>query len=99
MYGSLLLFVELFGIFMSIFVICFQYKHLLMILLAMESLGLVLFVMALTSCSYIYMSDVGCVLIVIVFGVCEASLSLAVMVMMISAHGNDYVKSFDFINC
>nr|APX39897.1 NADH dehydrogenase subunit 4L [Lachnaia cylindrica] len=69
-------------------------KHLLLMLLSLEFLSLTMYFGL-----FIYLSGIGqenffC-LIYLTMSVCEASLGLAILVMMIRSHGNDYVMSLN----
>nr|WMC20896.1 NADH dehydrogenase subunit 4L [Helicocranchia sp. n SB-2022]WMC20932.1 NADH dehydrogenase subunit 4L [Helicocranchia sp. n SB-2022] len=76
------------------FVLLFQWKHILNILLSFEILTLgIVFSFLLTW--GVYSSDCSIVMVIIVFGVCEASLGLSLLVSMIRVHGNDYVSSLN----
>nr|AHA47376.1 NADH dehydrogenase subunit 4L [Idiosepius hallami] len=85
----------LLGLFIYIsgsFVLLSQWKHILNILLSFEimMLGVILlflFTLGLNS------GDYSLVMVLVVFGVCEASLGLALLVSLIRVHGNDYVSS------
>nr|AKC35093.1 NADH dehydrogenase subunit 4L [Sepioteuthis lessoniana] len=90
MSGELLL-----GIFVymsGLFVLLFQWKHILNILLSFEIMMLgIIFSFLLTW--GLYSNDYSIMMVVVVFGVCEASLGLSLLVSLIRAHGNDYVNS------
>nr|APX40599.1 NADH dehydrogenase subunit 4L [Cryptocephalus mystacatus] len=67
-------------------------KHFLMMLLSLEFLVLSLYLglfIFLSSFNYEYFF----MLIYLTMSVCEGSLGLAMLVMMIRSHGNDYVLS------
>nr|APX40014.1 NADH dehydrogenase subunit 4L [Lachnaia pubescens] len=69
-------------------------KHLLMMLLSLEFLSLSMYFGL-----FVYLSMLGqeiffC-LIFLTVSVCEASLGLAVLVLMIRNHGNDYIMSMN----
>nr|YP_004935444.1 NADH dehydrogenase subunit 4L [Bathyteuthis abyssicola]BAL27727.1 NADH dehydrogenase subunit 4L [Bathyteuthis abyssicola] len=85
----------LLGIFIYIsgfFVLLFQWKHILNILLSFEILMLgIIFSFLLTW--GLFSSDYSIVMIIVVFSVCEASLGLSLLVSLIRVHGNDYVSS------
>nr|APX40339.1 NADH dehydrogenase subunit 4L [Clytra quadripunctata] len=71
-------------------------KHLLMVLLSLEFLSLSMFFGL-----FIYLSLVGyevffC-LIYLTMSVCEASLGLAILVLMIRNHGNDYIMGMNLL--
>nr|YP_514803.1 NADH dehydrogenase subunit 4L [Sepia officinalis]BAE80069.1 NADH dehydrogenase subunit 4L [Sepia officinalis] len=73
-------------------VLLFQWKHILNILLSFEILMLgVIFSFLLTW--GLNSSEFNIMMIIIVFGVCEASLGLSMLVSLIRVHGNDYVNS------
>ena len=75
-------------------VLLFQWKHILNILLRFEILTLgIVFSFLLTW--GVYRSDCSIVIVIIVFGVCEARLGLSLLVRIIRVHGNDYVSSLN----
>uniref|UniRef100_E2ECD9 NADH-ubiquinone oxidoreductase chain 4L n=5 Tax=Nerita TaxID=52927 RepID=E2ECD9_9GAST len=86
------------GVLMAILTVCFQYKHLLSLLLALEAITLSLFLLLLAKLS-IASAESYISLGLITLGACEASLSLAVLVSLIRTHGNDYVSSFNTYKC
>nr|QXJ42333.1 NADH dehydrogenase subunit 4L [Sepiadarium kochi] len=73
-------------------ILLFQWKHILNILLSFEIMMLGVIIMFLFSWGG-YSSDYNLMMIVVVFGVCEASLGLSLLVSLVRVHGNDYVKS------
>nr|YP_009365216.1 NADH dehydrogenase subunit 4L [Spirula spirula]ARJ60733.1 NADH dehydrogenase subunit 4L [Spirula spirula] len=76
------------------FVLLFQWKHILNILLSFEILMLgVVFSFLLTW--GLFSSDYSLMMVIVVFGVCEASLGLSLLVSLIRVHGNDYVNSLN----
>ena len=88
----------LLGVLMSILTVCFQYKHLLSLLLALEAITLSLFILLIAKLS-MARGEAYISLGLITLGACEASLSLAVLVSLIRTHGNDYVSSFNTYKC
>lgn len=73
-------------------VLLFQWKHILNILLRFEILMLgVIFSFLLTW--GLNRREFNIIMIIIVFGVCEARLGLSILVRLIRVHGNDYVNS------
>jgi len=69
-----------------------QGKHLLNILLGFEIIILsIVFTFLLTW--GLYRRDYRLMIIIVVFGVCEARLGLSLLISLIRAHGNDYVRS------
>nr|YP_010944762.1 NADH dehydrogenase subunit 4L [Galiteuthis armata]WMC20860.1 NADH dehydrogenase subunit 4L [Galiteuthis armata] len=75
-------------------VLLFQWKHILNILLSFEILTLgIIFSFLLTW--GLYSNDCSLMMVIVVFGVCEASLGLSLLVSMIRVHGNDYVSSLN----
>nr|YP_009537163.1 NADH dehydrogenase subunit 4L [Callistoctopus luteus]ATU06702.1 NADH dehydrogenase subunit 4L [Callistoctopus luteus] len=76
----------------GLFVLMFQWKHILNILLSFEVLTLSVIVMFFFSC--VSMSfNLYLIMIMMVFSVCEATLGLSLLVSFIRLHGNDYVGS------
>ncbi|YP_112442.1 NADH dehydrogenase subunit 4L (mitochondrion) [Octopus vulgaris] len=76
----------------GLFVLLFQWKHILNILLGFEVLTLSVISMFFFSVGVVSL-NLYLVIIVVVFGVCEASLGLSLLVSFIRLHGNDYVMS------
>nr|YP_005351145.1 NADH dehydrogenase subunit 4L [Fissurella volcano]AFB78095.1 NADH dehydrogenase subunit 4L [Fissurella volcano] len=74
-----------------------QYKHLLMILLALEALLLCLFGLILLSNWSSFESHLC--LILLTMGVCEATMGLSILVSLVRSHGNDYVFSLSLHKC
>nr|WMC21022.1 NADH dehydrogenase subunit 4L [Ancistrocheirus sp. 2 FFA-2023] len=76
----------------GLLVLLFQWKHILNILLSFEILMLgIIFSFLLTW--GLFSNDYSIVMVIVVFGVCEASLGLSLLVSLIRVHGNDYVSS------
>nr|YP_009162950.1 NADH dehydrogenase subunit 4L [Uroteuthis duvaucelii]AKT93700.1 NADH dehydrogenase subunit 4L [Uroteuthis duvaucelii] len=76
----------------GMFVLLFQWKHILNILLSFEIMMLgIIFSFLLTW--GLNSSDYSIMMVIVVFGVCEASLGLSLLVSLIRVHGNDYVSS------
>nr|YP_010944798.1 NADH dehydrogenase subunit 4L [Pyroteuthis margaritifera]WMC20914.1 NADH dehydrogenase subunit 4L [Pyroteuthis margaritifera] len=74
------------------FILLFQWKHVLNILLGFEIIMLgIIFTFLLTW--GLLSNDFSIVMVIVVFGVCEASLGLSLLVSLIRVHGNDYVSS------
>nr|AWX90570.1 NADH dehydrogenase subunit 4L [Octopus variabilis]AWX90583.1 NADH dehydrogenase subunit 4L [Octopus variabilis] len=85
----------LIGVYMymcGLFVLMFQWKHILNVMLSFEVLTLSVIFMFFFS--WVVMSlNLYLVMILMVFSVCEATLGLALLVSFIRLHGNDYVSS------
>nr|YP_008994358.1 NADH dehydrogenase subunit 4L [Cistopus taiwanicus]AGS15331.1 NADH dehydrogenase subunit 4L [Cistopus taiwanicus] len=76
----------------GLFVLLFQWKHILNMMLGFEVLTLS--VISLFFFSLVMISlNLYLVITVVVFGVCEATLGLSLLVSFIRLHGNDYVSS------
>lgn len=76
----------------GLFVLLFQWKHILNILLSFEILMLgIIFSFLLTW--GLHSNDYSIIIVIVVFGVCEARLGLSLLVRLIRVHGNDYVSS------
>nr|QIZ12529.1 NADH dehydrogenase subunit 4L [Plaxiphora albida] len=78
--------------------LCLQRKHLLNILLLLELLMLSLFLL-LVCLSNGVGGEGLMVFVLLVFGACEASIGLSMMVILIRAYGNDYVSSLVINKC
>nr|WMC21034.1 NADH dehydrogenase subunit 4L [Egea inermis] len=76
----------------GLLVLLFQWKHILNILLSFEILTLGIIFSFLLSWGLLS-GDCSVMMVIVVFGVCEASLGLSLLVSMIRVHGNDYVSS------
>nr|YP_010454042.1 NADH dehydrogenase subunit 4L [Heteroteuthis dagamensis]QXJ42019.1 NADH dehydrogenase subunit 4L [Heteroteuthis dagamensis] len=76
----------------GVVILLLQWKHILNILLSFEimMLGIITFFMLSWGLGS---SDWSLMMVIVVFGVCEASLGLSLLVSMVRIHGNDYVKS------
>nr|QBM10933.1 NADH dehydrogenase subunit 4L [Onustus exutus] len=83
---------------MALISLSLQYKHLLSVLLSLEAATMSLF-MLLFSFSNNLMYSGQSALILITLGACEASLGLAILVILIRSRGNDYVNSFSTQKC
>nr|YP_010583752.1 NADH dehydrogenase subunit 4L [Sepia elegans]UXN83948.1 NADH dehydrogenase subunit 4L [Sepia elegans] len=86
------LLLSLYIYFSGIIILIFQWKHILNILLSFEvlMLGVVFSFLLIWG---LYSSENNIMMIIVVFGVCEASLGLSLLVSLIRSHGNDYVNS------
>nr|QIZ12542.1 NADH dehydrogenase subunit 4L [Tonicina zschaui] len=71
---------------------CLQRKHLLNSLLSLEMLTLSIFLMIMASASNSNNESI-LIFLFLTFAACEASLGLAMLVILIRTHGNDYVQS------
>nr|QXF29940.1 NADH dehydrogenase subunit 4L [Chloeia pocicola] len=76
---------------------CWQQKHLLMALLSLEAiiLSLTLFTILIT----FYNNEQFFSLIILTFGACEASLGLALLVLMLRSTGSDMVNTLTINKC
>nr|ARH54711.1 NADH dehydrogenase subunit 4L [Romualdius bifoveolatus] len=84
----------LFMYFSSILVFISKRKHLLLMLLSIESSVVALFVglmYYLSSMNYEFFFS----MIYLTMSVCEGALGLSLLVLMIRVHGNDFILSFD----
>lgn len=78
----------------GVIILLFQWKHVLNIILRFEIiiLGVIfLFLLSWGVCS----RDFRLIIVIVVFGVCEARLGLSLLVRIVRCHGNDYVKSLN----
>nr|YP_009528974.1 NADH dehydrogenase subunit 4L [Ophraella communa]AST14961.1 NADH dehydrogenase subunit 4L [Ophraella communa] len=71
-------------------------KHLLLMLLSLEFI-----VLSLYFGLYFYMNNMGFEyffsMIYLTMSVCEGALGLSMLILMIRAHGNDYITTFSFL--
>nr|YP_010454107.1 NADH dehydrogenase subunit 4L [Heteroteuthis hawaiiensis]QXJ42097.1 NADH dehydrogenase subunit 4L [Heteroteuthis hawaiiensis] len=76
----------------GVVILLLQWKHILNILLSFEimMLGIITFFMLSWGLGS---GDWSLMMVIVVFGVCEASLGLSLLVSMVRIHGNDYVNS------
>nr|YP_009158936.1 NADH dehydrogenase subunit 4L [Aegorhinus superciliosus]AHG32673.1 NADH dehydrogenase subunit 4L [Aegorhinus superciliosus] len=80
--------------FSSMFVFVSKRKHLLLMLLSLESSMVALYLGLFTLLSkmdFEYFFS----MVFLTISVCESALSLSVLVLMIRTHSNDYILSFD----
>jgi len=98
MINSFNLFCQL-AIIIALFRLLIQRTHFLMALLSLEGviLSLVLFVPIILCFSGNMIPSVRIVLLT--FGVCEASLGLRLMVFMSRSYGSDYIRSVSINKC
>nr|AUJ21411.1 NADH dehydrogenase subunit 4L [Chaetopleura apiculata] len=75
-----------------------QRKHLLNCLLSLEMILLSIFLVILSLLSGVS-SEGLMIFILLTFAACEASLGLALLVILIRSHGNDYVFSLSTHKC
>nr|YP_010454068.1 NADH dehydrogenase subunit 4L [Euprymna brenneri]QXJ42045.1 NADH dehydrogenase subunit 4L [Euprymna brenneri] len=78
----------------GVIILLFQWKHILNMMLSFEIMMLGVIFLFLMSWG-LYSNDYSLMMVIVVFGVCEASLGLSLLVSMVRVHGNDYVKSLN----
>lgn len=91
---SIYFLIFLFIYFASILVFTFKRKHLLLILLSLESSVVSLYIglfFLLSGIDYEFFYSI----IYLTIRVCEGALGLSLLVLMIRVHGNDYILTFD----
>nr|YP_009509600.1 NADH dehydrogenase subunit 4L [Pachygrapsus marmoratus]AUN45017.1 NADH dehydrogenase subunit 4L [Pachygrapsus marmoratus] len=74
------------------------HKHLLNSLLSLEFMMLSIFWLLVVHSSNIG-SEVYFGLFFLTLAVCEGALGLALLVLIVRSHGNDYFKSFNMLEC
>nr|YP_009573129.1 NADH dehydrogenase subunit 4L [Macromia daimoji]QBF44109.1 NADH dehydrogenase subunit 4L [Macromia daimoji] len=72
-------------------------KHLLSVLLSLEFIVLGLFIYI--AVVLLYYNMMYFLMYFLTFAVCEGSLGLGILVLMIRTHGNDYFGSFNVLQC
>nr|AWU48995.1 NADH dehydrogenase subunit 4L [Mesohomotoma hibisci] len=88
----LVFFTCVFMFYFGLKMIFFNAKHLLMILLTFEYIGLIIFLL-LINMFMIYMYDLSLIIYFLITLVCEAVLGLVLMTLVVRSHGSDYIKS------
>nr|YP_010454146.1 NADH dehydrogenase subunit 4L [Euprymna pardalota]QXJ42162.1 NADH dehydrogenase subunit 4L [Euprymna pardalota] len=78
----------------GVVILLFQWKHVLNMMLSFEIMMLGIIFFFLLSWG-MHSNDYSLMMVIVVFGVCEASLGLSLLVSMVRVHGNDYVKSLN----
>nr|QEJ81561.1 NADH dehydrogenase subunit 4L [Rhagophthalmus giganteus] len=80
----------------GLIVLCLKCKHLLLMLLSLEfivmSLYMGIYFVMLSYCYEYYFS-----MIFLTFSVCESSLGLSILVLMMRSYGNDYFQSLSLL--
>nr|YP_010577102.1 NADH dehydrogenase subunit 4L [Amphitretus pelagicus]UZN92548.1 NADH dehydrogenase subunit 4L [Amphitretus pelagicus] len=76
----------------GVFILMFQWTHILNMLLSFEVLTLSVLLMYFFSVGLMSF-ELYLIIVLMVFSVCEASLGLSLLVSFIRLHGNDYVSS------
>nr|YP_010264215.1 NADH dehydrogenase subunit 4L [Lucanus cervus]APO08640.1 NADH dehydrogenase subunit 4L [Lucanus sp. BMNH 1425267]QDW75839.1 NADH dehydrogenase subunit 4L [Lucanus cervus]QGQ62206.1 NADH dehydrogenase subunit 4l [Lucanus cervus]UIN24727.1 NADH dehydrogenase subunit 4L [Lucanus cervus] len=75
---------------------CMNRKHMLLMLLSLEFIVISLFFGLFMFLGF-YSWEYYFVLIFLTISVCEGALGLALMVMLMRVHGNDYTQSFNLL--
>nr|QIZ12658.1 NADH dehydrogenase subunit 4L [Callochiton steinenii] len=84
--------------FLAFLSFCLQRKHLLNVLLCLEMIILSLFMM-MVSLMELLSNEGLTVFIFLTMAACEASIGLAMLVVLIRNYGNDYVSSLSTHKC
>nr|ALO76528.1 NADH deshydrogenase subunit 4L [Scydmaeninae sp. 840218] len=80
----------------SVFLLLFYRKHLLLMLLSLEYIVISIY-FSLFFYLLMYQFNMYMLMIYMVMIVCEGVLGLSILVLMIRAHGNDYMKTFNLL--
>nr|QGN05593.1 NADH dehydrogenase subunit 4L [Lucanus maculifemoratus taiwanus] len=81
---------------MGLLSFCMSRKHMLLMLLSLEFIVISLF-FGLYMYLELYNWEYYFVLIFLTVSVCEGVLGLALLVMLMRAHGNDYIQTFNLL--
>nr|YP_009695049.1 NADH dehydrogenase subunit 4L [Emeia pseudosauteri]QEJ81587.1 NADH dehydrogenase subunit 4L [Emeia pseudosauteri] len=92
--NNVLIFFSMFLI--GILVFCLKCKHLLLMLLSLEFIMLSLFFGLQVSLTYYYY-ETNFSMVFLTMSVCEGSLGLSILVLMVRSYGNDYFQSFNIL--
>nr|WFP44757.1 NADH dehydrogenase subunit 4L [Typhoptera quadrituberculata] len=82
----------------GIWVFCSNRKHLLAMLLSLEFMVLSMFLMLFIVLNF-FENEIYFLMMFLSFCVCEGALGLAVLVLLIRTHGNDFFQSFSILQC
>ena len=82
----------------GIFVFVSNRKHLLSILLSLEYIVLISFFLLFIYLNFINYERFFSI-IFLTFRVCEGALGISILVSIIRTHGNDYLQSFNILQC
>nr|YP_010466948.1 NADH dehydrogenase subunit 4L [Hemigrapsus sinensis]UVF28720.1 NADH dehydrogenase subunit 4L [Hemigrapsus sinensis] len=97
-FSFLMVFCSLFMIFCGLWSFISYHKHLLNSLLSLEFMMLGVFWMLSLQLSMVG-SEIYFSLFFLTLAVCEGTLGLSLLVLIVRSHGNDYFKSFNFLEC
>nr|YP_010946293.1 NADH dehydrogenase subunit 4L [Allacta robusta]WGO57011.1 NADH dehydrogenase subunit 4L [Allacta robusta] len=87
-----------FMFFCGVWVFCSGRNHLLIILLSLEFMVLIMYLI-MYNFIYFYNYELFFVVLFLTFSVCEGALGLSILVSMIRSCGNDYMKSYNMLQC
>ena len=85
-------------IFFSLIAFCLNGKHLLSLLLSLESMMIGIYSLGVVTISFMNI-ELYYSLIILTFAACEAAVGLSVLVNMISSHGSNNVRSLSLVQC
>nr|YP_009947903.1 NADH dehydrogenase subunit 4L [Aclees cribratus]QOH97071.1 NADH dehydrogenase subunit 4L [Aclees cribratus]QZI85936.1 NADH dehydrogenase subunit 4L [Aclees taiwanensis] len=86
---------SLVGLFLSsLFMFISKYKHLLLMLLSLESIVLSLYMLIMFYLNQ-YMFEYFMLMFFLSMSVCESALGLSLLILMIRTHGSDFIMMFD----
>nr|YP_010388300.1 NADH dehydrogenase subunit 4L [Nigidius miwai]UPO69318.1 NADH dehydrogenase subunit 4L [Nigidius miwai] len=94
----MLIFISIFSFmyFMGLLSFCLKRQHLLLMLLSLEFV-----VISLYFCLFIYVgyfdNEYYFLLVFLTMSVCEGSLGLSLLVLMMRSFGNDFIQSFNLL--
>uniref|UniRef100_UPI0030E13192 NADH dehydrogenase subunit 4L n=1 Tax=Tubuca alcocki TaxID=2083288 RepID=UPI0030E13192 len=92
------MFISVSMIFCSLWSFISYHKHLLNSLLSLEFMMLGIFWLLSMNMAMVG-SEVYLGLFFLTLAVCEGALGLSLLVLIVRSHGNDYFKSFNFLEC
>nr|YP_009131418.1 NADH dehydrogenase subunit 4L [Sclerolinum brattstromi]AIL54778.1 NADH dehydrogenase subunit 4L [Sclerolinum brattstromi] len=86
-------------IFSSFIAFVLQRRHLLMTLLILESITLMTMILAAVTFGAPAQFNITVILVIMTMAACEASLGLALMVLMMRSYGSDMIKLLSINKC
>nr|WGO58194.1 NADH dehydrogenase subunit 4L [Allacta xizangensis] len=87
-----------FMFFCGAWIFCSGRSHLLIVLLSLEFMVLIMYLI-LYNFVYFYNYELFLVILFLTFSVCEGALGLSILVSMIRSCGNDYLSSYNMLQC
>nr|AUN27900.1 NADH dehydrogenase subunit 4L [Conocephalus differentus] len=92
------MFVWMLSFFSGMLSFCSNRKHLLAMLLSLEFIMLSVFMLLCFFLSF-FQCELYFGMVFLTFSVCEGTLGMSILVVMVRTHGNDYFQTFSILQC